>query len=265
MLTRLLMTLLVAFLGAGAFAAAPDPIAETIVLRHVPAARMAERFEILTAGPAGAPPPNLRVTPAGPSNLLVSVYMGEGGEMERQRLLLLTREIVQSMDRRNAEVTVSVYAVQPKLLTDEEFVILDTRLREGPMDLRPGLTAKGIVYWTRQDGLDQEVLAIQDIQAAVSGQYLSGPVTAAGRVLPNVRPDGSFGLYAELTFETQEGVLIDGQSKVQTIGRAAQMGKRPVVLTGGESRPIVSAPPGVTVPPRHEFMVYIWMQPKNQP
>ena len=229
---------------------------ERVKLRHETPERIAARVNLLMGDDADFEVNADERT----KTLVVRIPNWEKGEIEGERLRLAVLDMIRALDRPLPEIHVSIYAVQPALLSEAEFQELDTKLQEGPLELPKGSSAKGVIYWREFEAQDQEVLTLDGHQGKMSGQRISGPVTAEGRLLTSLQPGDRVVLVADLKLATEQGELMEGTKELAFKGRAADAGSKPLMIISGKGKPSAKSE-GQRVPMVHEMILYMWARP----
>lgn len=241
-------------------ALAQGDIVERIPVTHLKPSLILNRIDVLAGLPTGARAVDIRADDP-TATIVVRIPHDYKDQLERDRVLAILRDFVAHLDRPEPELTVDIYVVQTNLLSDEEFKILDDKLKKEPLDMERGVTAKGVVYFKQVLAQNQEVFAIDDQMREARGVTRADPVRLTGRMLPALRGKDDVFLSADLRIAGSEQPLANGKKEVIVRGTGETTSGKPMVIFAGELKRL-SEPKLDTFPARHEVMIYIWARPE---
>lgn len=252
----LFLLLLLALVPAASFAQGFHE--DIIPLRHIPPTRMVERLDMLAGSPENGGRVQFHPDDA-QGTLRVRVIDRNNDKLETERYSLTIYDAIVQMDRPEPRIRLNLYLVQSNLLSDSEFLTLDRTLREKPLKLERGTTAKGVVFQRQMEVENQQFVNIDEAQAELRGASRPEPVQLKGRLLPSARPDGRIYLHADLVATAMDRPFAEGKEALPVNDRAVAPASQPLIITSGKELPLDSGR-SADISPRHEVMLYIWAQ-----
>ncbi len=259
-----LLLLLLLFLPAAAGAEAVHE--ERFVLRHQSPETILKRLELLH-GTSTLNAKGVEFLPEGRRTLVMKVPERYGDAFARSELHFTAQRLVQLLDSPEPPVEISMYVVRTSVLTEQQFLTLDRRLREGPLDLPAGTLARGVVLAHRAESPNLEVYRFSKAQEEARASTHPGRVEARGRILPSaVTADGLIRVATELDIQGLDEPLTREGGTVRVAGRSSLRPVQPQIIVAGEERPLRPGPGDESRPAaRHEIMVYVWVRPLESP
>ncbi len=261
LISLLLLPLLLLLAGN---AAAQRVWEERIPVRNLKPSKILDRIDVLAGLPSGGSR-GIDIRPDDATNTIV-VRMSENykDEIERDRLMLILKDFVSHVDRPEPPLAVDLYVVQTNLLSDEEFKVLDETLKNRPLALERGSTAKGVVFYKQLRAENQEVFSINDQLREARATTRPEPVRLEGKLMPALRAPNTVFISTSMKITAVDRPLAPGRMDLVVSGKAETTNTKPMVIFAGEMKRLAD-PAMETFPTRHEIMVYIWATPEVNP
>jgi hypothetical protein len=219
---------------------------ERIRLNHLEPSQLVERLQLVLGN-------DLQVVPDDKAKtLILRLPTVEGNELDVERQRLIARQIIAALDEPVPDIEITIYALQPAMLSDGELKNLESRLLEKPLEFPKGISPKGVIFWTKREAVDKDALSIEQTQGKMPGQEITGNVKARGRVMPAVRNDDQVACVLDMELIRQKP---DGQS-------SAVVPLKTTIGNASDTPVMIGSVPGDKPEDRVQF--YIWARPKAE-
>lgn len=228
-------------------------------LRYIKPSVLLERVTLLGAtDPTQADRVSMRAEDA-TNMLVVRVGREAGSELERERLFLAVRDLIERFDKAEPRVRYHLYIVQTELLTDTQYRTLDGELRKGPLAGVPGgELARGVVFRRSGELRHLEIESLGEAQREWLAQTRPEPVTVTGDLLAANETSGRAYLSFDLQVVSSDRPLGGSEGAVRLRSNAPLRKGEPLIFVGGKRRPTNQS--GDPFPGRHEIMMYLYAE-----
>jgi hypothetical protein len=146
----------------------------------------------------------------------VRVQPQAGETLQREQLQLVLEDAIERYDRPATPIHVDFYVVRTGLLDEKQFRDLDANLRKGPLDLKAGMNARGIVFRKAMDLSNLEIAHLSESQDEVAAKTQPEPCHVEGALLARARRDGHIYLSADLSV-TKGALASDGANTPKVV------------------------------------------------
>lgn len=248
---------LVLMLLIASFCPAQRGTEDRILVKNLKPSLILERIDILAGLPAGATR-TIDITADDATNaIMVRIPESYKDPLERERLIVLLRDLVSRLDQAEPAMAFDIFVVQSNLLTDDEYKLLDETLRNRKLALERGSTAKGVVAYQQVRAWNAQIVNIDQIMREARAQTRPEPVRLSGRFLAVAEPQKNCFISADLKLTAIDRPFAPNKSEVEINSKGQSTPDKPIIFFSGELTPVNDGKKA-TFPARHEVMVYIW-------
>ncbi|MCC6547515.1 hypothetical protein IT570_10145 [Candidatus Sumerlaeota bacterium] len=240
-----------------ATASAQRGVEDRILVKNLKPSLIMERVDILAGLPSGAARTMDIKADDNTNSITIRIPESYKDPLERERLIILLRDLISRLDRPEPTMAVDLFVVQTNLLNDAEYKLLDETLRNRKLALERGSTAKGVVAYQQVNTPNAHIIHIDQVMREARAQTRPEPVRLSGRFLAVAEPDKKCFISADLKITAIDRPLATNKSEVTIDDKGETTPDKPIIFFSGELA-AVNDGKKTAFPARHEVMVYVW-------